>query len=659
MIRREQKHPAQPLRDLSAKLLEDQLIRLARANGVIERRLGPGLRTLSGQKLYRRLGFVRLGDYLTERLGMSLRRCQSIVRCERALARLPAVAAAFDAGDLPRSKLRAIIDVVSEETQEFWLARARRFTVRDLEAAARATRQERAAVSPAVAPAEAADDPGINVVFRAPARAVALWHWTLDLVRRAAGHQEPAWRCVEYLAAEFLSGVPPEGAISPAASDLPSPDHDVAPADGQQEQGESVDSFAGKAGSKTHTVPASLIWNEATAAARDAFRSLGRAADPDVILKRQSQPDTLDASALDPWDLDTHLRGLIRLRQSLAWRQGRLLAVVATHHLHEELDSDSFAEWCGATLGISPRRARYLISLDRRIRRLPQIADAYRRGLISWCQARHLIRIATPETESRWIRCARQVTVRRLEEAIAQAEVEAVGTPPGPSPGPGSSSGPGLSPSPGSSPNPGPNPGLSPSPSPGARPGATNGATSNPLRHMCAPTHSFDDRPNCGANERIDHQIRFWAPTDVAGLWSEALAACRLGANRHLADWQCLIIMIDAMRRTWDAPADRGWKRRYRIFERDGWRCCVPGCTSRANLNEHHIVFRSRGGGSYDKNLVTLCVGHHQRGIHDGLIRCTGTAPDDLWWELGVRSSGPPLLRCRGDRIIKGGRPSR
>jgi hypothetical protein len=300
----------------------------------------------------------------------------------------------------------------------------------------------------------------------------------------------------------------------------------------------------------------------------------------------------------------------------------------ASRHLHEELGAMSFSEWCETALGISPRRARYLISLDRRIRRLPQIADAYRRGTISWCQVRHLFRIAIPETERRWIHYARQVTLRRLEETIAQAEIATTE--------PSVVTAATLS---------------------SANRGGASGARNESPRHMCAPSLPFDDRPGCDTSERADRQIRFWLPTDVAKLWREALAACRWGVNRQLDDWHCLIIMIDSLSRAWDSPTDRGWKRRYRIFERDGWQCRVPGCTSRANLNEHHIVLRSRGGSNEADNLVTLCVGHHQRGIHDGQIRCSGTAPDDLWWELGVRSFGPPLLRCRGDRIIRGGRP--
>src|SRR5206468_1174525 len=83
------------------------------------------------------------------------------------------------------------------------------------------------------------------------------------------------------------------------------------------------------------------------------------------------------------------------------------------------------AVWAGDRLAMSPRRARYLVSLDRRLRDLPLLADAYRRGLVSWCQARCLIRVVRPATQSRWIRYARQVTVRRLEDVIIDCEVGA------------------------------------------------------------------------------------------------------------------------------------------------------------------------------------------------------------------------------------------
>jgi hypothetical protein len=95
-------------------------------------------------------------------------------------------------------------------------------------------------------------------------------------------------------------------------------------------------------------------------------------------------------------------------------------------------------------------------------------------------------------------------------------------------------------------------------------------------------------------------------------------------------------------------------RREHRVFERDGWLCTVPGCSSRRNLHSHHIRFRSVGGSDEPANLTTLCAQHHQRGVHAGVVRCTGEAPDGLTFELGLRRGVAPLMRYRsGDRVAE------
>src|SRR6266571_168666 len=209
------------LRPLAARLLDSQLARLGRASAVIERRLAHGLHDLHSGSLYRRLGYVRLGDYLTERLGFSLRRCQNLLRTERALRDLPALAAAFEEGLLSQSKIEVLAAVATPATQELWLARAQKLTVRQLEEQARAARVDASGTETIAAPATTGfcgeDAPDVLVSFAAPGGVVALWHWALDLVRRVAGRQEPAWRCAEFLAAEYLAGAPTAGPSSPAA----------------------------------------------------------------------------------------------------------------------------------------------------------------------------------------------------------------------------------------------------------------------------------------------------------------------------------------------------------------------------------------------------------------------------------------------------------
>ncbi len=81
----------------------------------------------------------------------------------------------------------------------------------------------------------------------------------------------------------------------------------------------------------------------------------------------------------------------------------------------------------------------------------------------------------------------------------------------------------------------------------------------------------------------------------------------------------------------------------------------MPGCTSQSNLHRHHIELRSAGGSDDDANLITLCAFHHLRGVHQGLVRISGVAPDRLRFELGLRPGRQPLeVYGSGDRWLGG-----
>lgn len=655
------------LRPLAARLLEGQLARLVRANASIDRRLGRALDVLHTGQLYRHLGYVRSADYLTERLGISLRRCQSLLRIERALRDLPLVAAALEAGSLGISRAQVLAAIATRETQELWLARASTLTVRQLEAQARAERAAEAAdgavpgataAAAAEGAAELLDETFVPVSFAAPGHAVAMWHWVLDLVRRVAGRQEPAWRCAEFLAAEFLSAVPsaPSGIEPPRAATESAPGQADARPSGLGEAGDVDDRRRAEekrdaeARQQVGDSSGMEAWSAATQAVREALCSLGSAADPDAILSGRlpelpasplegpasTARDGASGGRVDPWEIDTRLRALVRLRQSLVWRQGHLLRTLATFALHTDLGFGSLGDFSAEVLGASPRRTRYLIALDRRLDTLPLVRDAYRRGLVTWCQARLLIRIVCPGTESRWIRYARKVTVRRLEDVVTSREIEtALADAAGPAPLPPIEPEPEVSEWHTSAPR-----SVTPTLPFGFDPGR------QPLQVTGSAADSAGAKPGPAR-----HRIIFHAPVDVARLWHSAIESCRSAAGTHLRDWECLLVFIQEMRDTWENPDDPGWRQRYRILERDGWRCKVPGCTSRSHLNAHHIIFRSHQGDDDEGNLVALCIGHHQAGLHQMKIRCSGRAPDALWWELGVRPDGPPLARYFGDKV--------
>jgi hypothetical protein len=66
------------------------------------------------------------------------------------------------------------------------------------------------------------------------------------------------------------------------------------------------------------------------------------------------------------------------------------------------------------------------------------------------------------------------------------------------------------------------------------------------------------------------------------------------------------------------------------------------------------VVFRSAGGSDALTNRTTLCAWHHLRGVHAGVIDCTGRAPDALVFELGLRAGRPPLARYRSGDVACG-----
>jgi hypothetical protein len=149
-------------------------------------------------------------------------------------------------------------------------------------------------------------------------------------------------------------------------------------------------------------------------------------------------------------------------------------------------------------------------------------------------------------------------------------------------------------------------------------------------------------------------QLAWRVPHDVAALFSavrETLRSrLRAERGRCLTDGEVFDGLLDCALLAWTLR-DRRARRLDPVIERDGYRCAVPGCTSRRNLHDHHLRFRSAGGSDAPDNRITLCAFHHQRCLHAGLLRVHGRAPDDLVFELGLRPGASPLLRYRSGDI--------
>ncbi|HEY2388488.1 MAG TPA: HNH endonuclease signature motif containing protein [Candidatus Binatia bacterium] len=329
----------------------------------------------------------------------------------------------------------------------------------------------------------------------------------------------------------------------------------------------------------------------------------------------------------DPFALDARLVAAVAAVRTAEPRIGRLLRMMVDHRFYRTLGFQSVDTYVRERLGLSLRKAWALLKVEKATYRSGEFARAYAAGTLSWARALALLPVLDRDNAASWIARAGAVTVRRLADEVTWVldarDVRGLDFP--------------LDPPPLGSP-------LAP---------VTIDAIATPRCQEMSPAQSVQigahelerDLDARARAELCDVEITFVAPASVAALFRSVLDDF---ARPDAPRWVALERLLLHAARYWTSlPAHRD-----PVFARDGWRCAVPACTSRRNLHDHHIVFRSRGGGNARDNRVSVCAAHHLHGLHDGSVRAEGTAPDDVEWQLGTRAYGPPLLTSVGDRLL-------
>ncbi len=619
-------------------------------------------------RAWERLGFARLSDYASERLGLSGRTVRSLAEVGACLRSHPYLEHALVSGTLGWTKVR-LLARLSGSSMPDWIAYARKVTASELSRSVRAV--DRGSVEDG---ADGLDPSGAQSrLFEVRCTPEVRWKWGAmkTAASRVAGRAVHVSEAAELVAAEVLSAFPldddddAEGACD---------DEGVSQTSSWSSPRACAPPFSPGPGSSS-----SPVSPFPSAAPREVPARLPCSYPPAL----RELLDGLDQA--DAFLIDERLCRALSLERSLDARIGPLLAHVWNRFVHRALGFLTREAYARERLGMDVTRARALVRLERACAQSGPFAQAYRSGALSSVKASRLVPLVEVDplgtSVEGWVEWAGRATVRRLDDDVERALALAE-TQPGefartgglPAEAHDSHSSHHSHDSHDSH--------LSGDREIGAVPTASEEESqADPDREIGAPPTAPEEDPSTRgtwlASLGPDREIgaaptgpegrglalretcwaRFIGPPDVVQLFKAVLCTVRRRIERETGrlptSGEALGTMLDHAFGTWGFPEERV-AARYKIYARDGWRCAVPGCSSHQNLHDHHIHFRSAGGSDDPSNRVTLCAFHHLRGVHAGLLRCTGKAPDGLRWELGIRPGITPLLAYRsGDVRIR------
>ena len=109
---------------------------------------------------------------------------------------------------------------------------------------------------------------------------------------------------------------------------------------------------------------------------------------------------------------------LSREAAQIDWEIGRQLLRAQRAGCHRRLGFGSLLEYADRLLGYAPHTTTDRLRVARALEELPQTGQALRSGEVSFSAVRELTRVATPETEDKWLAGARQKTVREVERLV-------------------------------------------------------------------------------------------------------------------------------------------------------------------------------------------------------------------------------------------------
>jgi hypothetical protein len=323
--------------------LDARLTERVRSGAPLRRALARIAGAFVRRRAWEPLGFARPGDYARERPGLSARELHDLAHVDTALAKLPAIDAALATGRLGWTKARLLCRVATPEDEAGWLAAAGRLSAAAL---AREVRAIDVGSLEAGSADPTDDEPGEREVLRvrAPTHVKAKWGNVKRTLRRVVGEWLPTETCAELVAAEVLSAIRLE--VDPEA--LPP-----------------------------------LAQRVRTDAA-DPTQTPGPVPCPPAARSPFVEAFVAGLENADGRELDRRLCRAAALEQRLLAGIGPLLLAFADARGHFDLGFRSLDAYARERVGISPRKARALLRVERACALAPAFGEAWRSGRITW-----------------------------------------------------------------------------------------------------------------------------------------------------------------------------------------------------------------------------------------------------------------------------------
>ncbi len=350
----------------------------------------------------------------------------------------------------------------------------------------------------------------------------------------------------------------------------------------------------------------------------------------------------------DDWrTIDRRIRRLAERRSTLDAEEARLLVVAKRMEIHKRLGYGSFDEYLERALGYRPTTGRDRVRVAEALEELPETRLALAEGTASFSTVREITRVATPDTEVEWLAHIDGLTVREVEQAVRGRRR-------------------------GDRPTDRPEPDLEPR-----------------IVRMELPPQTY--ALFLDARRRLEREVgRAMSDAEFMAVACRAvLAGGRPGDDGrgqlvpapNLPPHQVAIVVCDDCKRGWhdvrgrsvelspaaierarcdavelgrvddcEKPRRKTWtispRTRKAVLARDRHRCTVPGCTSSAFVDVHHIRHRAHGGDDRMRNLTTLCELHHTH-HHEGMIKIEGEGGAIRVTHADGRSYGAPPAGVR------------